>query len=458
MSVGDRLRQLGWGAFRLSRRDSRRVLDLAVPVVLGMSSLTLLNIVDTVMLGRLGPAPLAASGIAGVLFFAIVYAFSSLRIGVQALTSRRYGEGRHDACGAVLANGVVLALLVGVPLVISAPWVARLVAPLLSTDPAVRAMGADYLHYRLYGTGFMLISSVYQGFFAGIGRTRHQMHASILITAVNIVLDYLLIFGRAGFPPLGIRGAAIASTIALGTGMTYLAAVAALPGYREQLGTSFRRLRLRWVRPILRLSLPVFAQGGLSHASWFAFFFVVGRIGTDELAATSVMRSIYHLPIMVAVGLGTAASALVGQNLGADRPDRAERLGWEASRLAALSLAVIGLLFLLAPTWVFRLYTSDPDVIAVGRLSLMLLGIVQAFAGVALVLTQALQGAGNTRFVMGIEFAVCLGLYLPIVYGLGLHSPLGLVGAWTGEYVYWTALAVITAWAFRRGRWKTIVV
>jgi len=446
-------------ALAISRADAGRVLDLAVPIVLGTSSLTLLSVVDTILLGRLGAAPLAASGIAGVLYFAIVYAFSAMRVGVQTLTSRRFGERRLADCGAVLSNGLALSLLVGIPLSLTAPWVARLASGVFSDDPAVRALGTTYLHYRMYGAAFMLASSAFQGFFAGIGKTRHQMNASILITATNVVLDYLLIFGHAGFPRWGIQGAAIASTIALGVGTAYFAIVAALPAYREAFQTFARRSPwLRGSRPILRLSLPVFAQIALSHASWFAFFYVVGRIGTNELAATSVIRSIYHLPIMIAVGLGTAASALVGQNLGAKRPDLSERLAWEGVRIAAYTLAVLGLLFVAFPEAVFRIYTADPAVIAAGRLPLACLGVVQAFAGIALVLSQALQGAGNTRFVMGVELVVCVGLYLPIVYTLGLHTPLRLVGAWTGEYVYWVALAVILAWKFRRGTWKEIVV
>lgn len=446
------------GVLALSRQRTRRVLDLAVPVVLGMSSLTLLSVVDTIMLGRLGAAPLAASGIAGVLYFAIVYAFSAMRVGVQTLSSRRFGEERSADCGAILSNGVVLSLLVGVPLVVSSPWVAQLSAPVFSSDPEVQRLGTIYMHYRLYGAAFVLVSAVYQGFFAGIGKTRHQMNASVLITATNIVLDYLLIFGRAGLPRLEIQGAAIASTIALGVGTAYLMIVGALPWYRRTFDTGPGRPTLRWARPILRLSLPVFAQWALSHSSWFVFFFVVGRIGTDELAATSVIRSIYHLPIMISVGLGTAGSALVGQHLGAGKPHRAEDLGWEAARLAAYAMALVGLLFLAFPSWVFRLYTSDPSVIATGCASLRYLGLVQPFAGIALVLSQALQGAGNTRFVMAIEILVCLGLYLPIVYVLGLRSPLGLIGAWTAEYVYWTALAATMAWQFRRGTWKSIVV
>lgn len=200
------------------------------------------------------------------------------------------------------------------------------------------------------------------------------------------------------------------------------------------------------------------AQRVLSNGSWLAFFTVVARIGTIELAATNVIRSVYHLTIMIGVGLGTAAAALVGQRLGAKQPERAERFGWEAAKLAAISMSVAGLLFLLVPRLILQIYTNDPSVIDAGRTPLFFLGFIQAFAGIALVLSQALQGAGNTRFVMLAELATCSTLYLPVVYILGLRTKLGLIGAWTGEFIYWTALAAIMIWKFARGDWKRIIV
>ena len=441
----------------LHRELSRRVLALATPVVLGSLSYTLLSVVDTAMLGRLGAAPLGAAGVAGVLFFAVVHALGGMSVGVQALVARRFGEEQFGQCGEVLRSGLAVALLFGVPLVAAAPWIARLAAPLLSPDPEVARLGAVYLHHRFFGAAFSFFSWVYGAFFAGIGRTRHLLVSSILITAVNIVLDYLMIFGRGGFPVLGVAGAAIATNIAIGIGVAYYVVVTLLPFYRRTY-SPYRGAALgrRWMSPLFRLSLPVHAQRALSHGSWFAFFLVTSRIGTLELAATNVIRSIYSMSIMLAVGMGTASAALVGQSLGAHRPDEAERLGWEAAKLSAYVMGAIGVFFLAAPGWIFRIYTSDPAVIAVGRTPLFYLGLVQGFAGIALVLSQTLQGAGNTRFVLVVELLVCLGIYIPVAFLLGLRSRLGLVGAWTAEYTYWLALAAIMSAKFRRGTWKTI--
>jgi putative MATE family efflux protein len=441
----------------LHRDRSAAVIRLAYPVALGMLSFTLLTVVDTAMLGRLGSTPLAASGVAGVLFFAIAFPLSGVSIGVQALVARRFGEGDPQQCGQILNAGLLLSLGLGIPVAIAAPWLASVSGPILSADPDVVALGTQYLHLRLIGTAFMLASWVYRGFFAGIGHTRHQMWAAILITAVNVFLDYGLIFGRLGMPAMGIRGAAIASTAAQGAGLLYFLGASLLERYRVPYAVSWRLLHgVQWLRPTVRLSLPVFGQRVVSNGSWFAFFTVVARIGTVELAATNVMRSIYHLSIMPAFGFATAAATLIGQDLGGGRAERAEEHGWEAAKLAALLLAAVGLLFLAFPRAIFLIYTSDPQVIGVGTLPLRILGPIQAFGGIAIVLTHALQGAGCTRFVMVSELGVCLGMYLPVVYFLGLRTPLGLVGAWTGEYLYWGALALIMGLMFRRGTWKRV--
>ncbi len=438
------------------RALSRDVLRLATPVTLGTLTFTLLSIVDTAMLGRIGALPLAAAGVAGVLYFAVVFPLSSMSVGTQTLVARRFGEGNMPQCGAIANTGIVLALALGLPLVLAAPWLARIIAPLSSNDPQVVDAATTYLWYRLWGSPFMLLNAVSGGFFAGIGKTKHQMISSILITATNIVLDYLLIFGRAGFPEMGIGGAAIASTIALAVGSAYYRAILAFPEYRVRFGTYRRPWFTRaWLRPMVKLSSPILAQRMLSNGAWAIFFAVIARIGTVELAATNVMRSIFHLSIMVAVGLGTASAALLGQNLGAERPHRAEQLAWESVKLATYAMVGIGILFVSLPGFVFRIYTTDLAVIAAGRLPLMLLGPIQVLSGVALVLSQSLQGAGNTRFVMAVEIA-CVALYLPTVYLLGLRTSLGLVGAWTGEYIYWIVLTIAMIWKFRTGSWKSI--
>lgn len=448
-----------WKRMKLHPTRSRAVIRLAYPVALGMLSITLLSVVDTAMLGRLGSLPLAAAGISGVGYFAIVFSLAGIGIGVQTLTSRRYGEGNYPHCGNVLNAGLLLALIGGIPFVVTGGWIATTLSPFLSHDPQVAQLGVTYLHYRLLGAVFLLLNMVYRGFFSGVGSTKQVMTSAIIVTVTNILLDYMLIFGHAGLPQMGIAGAAIASTIATGIGTTYFVIISLLGRYRKSFSPYCHLLlAIPWFAPIFRLSLPVIAQRFIGNGSFFVFFSIVSRIGTLELAASNVIRSIYGLSIMPTIGLGIAAATLVGQNLGASQPEEAEQYAWEAAKLGAYLMGGIGLLFIAYPKAIFSIYTSDVAVIALGRLPLIMLGVVQTFAGVALVIGRALQGAGNTRYVMLAELFVCSLLYLPFAYLLGLRLRLGIVGAWSGEFIYWLTLALLMSWKFHQGTWKKIRV
>ena len=437
----------------------RTVIRLAYPVALGMISITLLNVVDTAMLGRLGSIPLAAAGISGVAYFTIVFSLAGIGTGVQTLTARRYGEGEMLQCGQVLNAGLILALIAGIPLVLASGAIASLLSPLLSQQTEVARLGVIYLRYRFLGAVFLLLNMVYRGFYNGIGDTKQQLVSAIVVTVSNILLDYALIFGHFGLPKMGIAGAAIASSLATGLGSVYFIGISLVRQYRltYQLYCHFLHAVSR-IGPILRLSLPVMGQRLISNGSFFVFFSIVARIGTLELAASNIIRSVIGLSIMPAIGIGVAAMTLVGQNLGAKKPDEAEIFAWDAAKLAAYLMAAVGLLFVAFPRFIFMIYTSDPAVIALGRTPLIFLGLTQAFGGISLVLEQSLQGAGNTRYVMLAEVIACVLFYLPVAYLLGIRAHLGITGAWLGELVYWITLSSLMAAKFRTGTWKTIRV
>ncbi len=437
----------------------RKVIRLAYPVALGMISITLLNVVDTAMLGRLGSVPLAAAGISGVAYFAIVFSLAGIGIGVQTLTARRYGEGDLLQCGQVLNAGLILGLIFGIPLVLASGAIASILSPFLSQQSEVASLGEIYLRYRFLGSVFLLLNMVYRGFFNGVGDTKQQLVSAIIVTVSNVVLDYALIFGHFGLPKMGIAGAAIASTIATGLGSIYFIGISLVKRYRVtyHLYRNFLHAVSR-IGPIIRLSLPVMGQRLTSNGSFFVFFSIVARIGTLELAASNIIRSVIGLSIMPAIGIGVAAMTLVGQNMGAKKPDEAEVFAWDAAKLAAYLMAGIGLLFVAFPRFIFMIYTSDPAVIALGRTPLIFLGLTQAFGGISLVLEQSLQGAGNTRYVMLAEVLVCSLFYLPVAYLLGIRAHLGITGAWLGELAYWITMSSLMAVKFRTGTWKSIRV
>jgi len=204
---------------------------LAYPIILGNLSQILLGVVDTAMLGRLSPAALAAAGIGTVAYFLVISTLGALSVGTQALTARRHGERNFVQCGQVLDNSFMLALILGGIFTLSSPWLARSLSPALESGPEMGRLLGEYMEYRFYGAAFALCNLAFAGFFNGIGRTKVRMTAAIIRTATNVLLDWLLIFGQFGFPELGVKGAAIASTLATALAFLYYIGVSLGRGY-----------------------------------------------------------------------------------------------------------------------------------------------------------------------------------------------------------------------------------
>ena len=266
---------------RLNPELSRQVWKLAYPIILANLSMTLLNVVDTVMVGRLSPAALAAAGIGGVVYFTVVITLGALSMGTQALTARRHGEKEFSQCGRVLDNSLMLALVLGGIFTLLSPWLARFIAPHLESDPAMGRLLGTYIQYRLYGAVFALINLAFGGFFNGIGRTKVRMNAAIIIAAANILLNYLLIFGSLGFPRLGVQGAAIASTLATALVTVYYLAISLRQRYRSKYGYLHpANIALSQIGKIGRLSLPLMIRMLVGMGGFLVFFRIIGSIGT----------------------------------------------------------------------------------------------------------------------------------------------------------------------------------
>ena len=444
-------------SLRLNPELARRVWRLASPIILGNLSQILLGVVDTAMLGRLSPAALAAAGIGTIAYFLVISTLGALSVGTQALTARRHGERNLVQCGQALDNSLALAFVLGGIFTLLSPWLARSLSPALESGPEMGRLLREYMEYRFYGAAFALCNLAFAGFFNGIGKTKVRMTAAIIRTATNVLLDWLLIFGNLGFPKLGVKGAAIASTLATALAFLFYLGVSLGRGYRP----TYRYFRpanvdLTWVGRIVRLSLPLMLRSLVGMGGYLAFFWIVGRIGTVEVAASNVIRSLLSVSWMFGSSMGVAATTLVGQNMGAGEYEEAESSGWEAVKLSVIFMGIIGALFLFFPSPLMRIYTDDLGVISAGIPVLRLLSIAQVFAAIGLVLSSALIGAGDMRFVLGVEVGNTCLAYLPLVWLLGVHLGLGLLGAWSAEAIYNLIPALLMALRFKSGSWKGI--
>lgn len=442
------------------RKDlSAEVWKLAGPVVLGMISQTLMNVVDTAMVGRLGAYALAATGLGGLLSWMILGTLGGLNMGVQAVTARRFGEGNKIDAGKVLDNGLLIAILIGSICTIFISHGMSYLFRFFTEDQTVVAAGSGYIYYRLLsGLPFMLIVA-HRGFFNGIGKTKLHMRVVIVNNVLNVGLNYALIFGRFGFPQMGAHGAGLATTLATIAGTLYFILIALDRKRRNPFRYyQFTNLDMDVCKGIIRLAVPSGLQVLLAMTGYAAFSAIIARIGTIELAATNVCITIWSLAFLPGAGLGVAAASLIGQKLGEKRPEKAEEFGWESARMGILTMGFIGISFLLIPEYIFKIFTDDMAVIATGKIPLRILGIVQVFDATGMVLSQALQGAGMNRWVLQAEIAVNWGFFIPGTLLVVLFFGWGHNAAWIILGLYLVIFGTVITLKFAGGKWKTVKV
>lgn len=419
-------------------------------------SQNLLNLADTAMVGRLGASDLAAVGMGGVATFLSFAMLLGLSPAVQAMASRRLGEGRHDAVALPLNAGLLVAVLVGVPLGAILYALAAPAFGLLSHDPAVLASGVPYLKARTLSIAAIGINFSFRGYWNGIHKPSRYMVTLTVMNLINIVLNYLLIFGHAGFPRLGAAGAGVASTVATYCGsLMYL-----VLGLSQSRAEGF--LRERPVADVLKTLVRLASASGLQTLFYAGgatvLFWITGRIGTAEMAAANVILNLVLVGVLPAMGMGLAAASLVGKSLGRRDKDDAYRWGWEVALLAGLALAPPAGLLVWRPCLWLRLFTTSPEVLSVGCVPLQLSGLGLPIEAMALVLMHALMGAGDNARVMRWSIFCQWVLFLPMAYLVGPVLGGGLTGVWLVQLLYRFVTAGAFASLWIRGRWRSAEV
>ncbi len=486
---------------------SRVVARLAAPVMLGMLTQTALNLVDTIMVGRL-PAnySIAGQGAIGyslILLWGLGGFLSAIQVGTQAITARRFGEERPTKSGEALTNSLLIALTCGTVVSLAAWASMDVIFPLFDSNPRVVALGSDYASWRMLGIVAMVATASYKAFFDGIGSTHVHMIAAIVMNIVNLLLNWGLIFGAGPFPQLYVTGAGIGSMISTWVGFLVIMGWSLLPRFR----TTFLYYRISNFNPrilwdIARISVP----GGLATVfvmSGFALFIkIVGmldlRTSAENLQAISLLYTADHhgslqllsnsalfvdpmvhamahrppyftsatkiimdtmsVSFMSMIALGTATATLVGQRLGANEPHMATRYGWTSVHLGCIAMSFFALAGISAPETFIGIFNPNPDVIAAGRTSLQIMAGCSLFIVIGIVFAQALFGAGYSRYVMWVEallHAICL---VPFSYIAAMVLDLGLVGIWSSAGIYIILLALAMAWKFHEGDWKNTVL
>jgi MATE family multidrug resistance protein len=437
----------------VARGGVREVFTLAAPVVLTQLSATAMGVVDSAMVGRLGPTPLAAVGFASIwiwTIFSLVYGTAS---GVQTFVAQADGAGDSSACGRWAWHGFYAVAPVALLFVaVLVPLVGPLLA-LLGPSEELQDAATAYTTARLAGEGAFAVVMVLTSFYRGLGDTRTPLYVTLLANAVNAVLDYGLIFGRLGLPEWGVQGAGAATAVGSWVGAIVLYA---LFRRRESSVCDTRPIAPDFgaIARFLRTGAPIGGQWCIGMTAFAGFTTVVARMGDASMAASQAFVMLLSLSFMQAVGISIAAATLVGRYVGA-RDEPSARLAFQSSIRIGLALAgVIAVLFVAVPTPLLRIFTDDPAVVALGRPLLVIGALFQVFDFLAIVSQGALRGAGDTRWPFAVETALGWGFFIPVAYYLGVVLEGGLTGAWFGGLIYVCALALVLMRRFRSGAWQ----
>jgi putative MATE family efflux protein len=462
----------------LVRSPYRAILTLALPTVFAMLSQSVVNEIDVVFFSRL-PCPESSNGQAALLpSLIIVWLFggslSAVNVGALALTARRVAERKHAEAGAVLANAAWFCLVAGAFISVVGWLLLPRILGLMIESPDVRAVALSYSRWRMMGVISMAMTMAIKGFFDGIGRTHVHLVAAIVMNVFNVLFCYCLVFGNLGAPRMGVTGAGVAGFLATWIGLFIMIA------YAAQLRARFHPVRwsnlsrkLTW--DILKLSIPAAVATAVMMFGFGLFTRIVGQLDAADAdvaatvpgqcgaaeavfgAATTDIVEILKLTFTACIAFGTATATLVGQSLGARRPGDAEKFGWASVRLGLVIFGVVGLCegVLFTPQIVHFISRSDA-VRHAAMVPMRMMGIVTPVIAVALILSEALFGAGNPRFVAVAQLALIFGCLLPLAYVLGIVEKWNLVGIWAAACVYGVLAAVTMSTKFRLGGWKSI--
>lgn len=432
----------------------RAVFLLSVPMILEMVMQSVFGVVDVLFVGRLGAEAVAAVGLTDSLLTLVFAVGLGLAMAATAMVARRMGEKKPRAAASAAFQALALGVAVSIPLSLTGALGSRRWLGLLGAEQGTVETGWAYAAVVLGGSSTVLFLFLINAIFRGAGDAVLAMRSLWLANLLNIGLDPLLIFGWGPVPALGVTGAGIATTLARGVGVAYQLYLLFGSKGRLRLRSADCRFDLKVMRRLVRVGSTGVLQYLVGTASWLVVMRIIALFGSAALAGYTIAVRILIFALLPSWGLANAAATLVGQNLGAAKPERAERSVWLAAGANVLFLATVGLLLILFAEPLLRPFTTDPAVVAFGTDCVRIVSYSYVFFAVGMVAIQAFNGAGDTTTPTWINFFCYWVVELPLAYGLAQWAGLGARGVFWAVTVAQGAIAAVGVTLFRRGSWK----
>lgn len=432
----------------------RRIWGVAWPIIIGSAAQTLMNVINTAFISRLGEVALGAGAIAGLIYLTVIMFAWGFGVGSQIVVARRYGEGRLRLMGRTVTHAFLFQWAMALVLFLVLFFGRDVLLNLVVRSEGIRALGEEFLRYRLWGLFFAHTNFAFRSFYVGMARTKVITLTTVVMVLVNIVFDYLLIFGNFGFPELGVSGAALASVLAEVTcSVTFLVYTLTRLEWRRYRMFSFRVLSGRLLVRLLRTALPVMVQNFVTMFAWLAFFLIIEKLGEAELAVSNIVRSVYLILQIPIMGFSSATNTFISYLMGQGRwYDVTSLLG----RTLRFCLALVGGLAVVTALLhdpILRIYTQDAHHLELAYPVYMIICTASVLQASAAVLFSAITGTGRTRVGLGVDL-IALVVYLSLAWVLGVLPGATLTRVWYVEWVYGLTLSTISLLYLRFGRWQ----
>lgn len=433
---------------------NKHILKISAPIFLSLLAQNVIQVVDTAFLGRVGEVELGASALAGIIYIAVYTLAFGFSMGSQILIGRRNGEKQFTKIGDIVIQGIIFLLIPSILIIPAMSFASRHWLTALFHSESISIAVINYLDYRIYGIVFASVNVMFRAFYIGIARTKILTLNALVMTVVNIVFDYGLIFGNFGLPEMGIGGAALASVIAEFSSMIFFIIYTYKKIDLEKYG--FKRLNFQWsvVKPVLNISVFMMIQYFLSIATWMLFFvFIENSLGERSLAVSNIVRSFYTILTIPSNAVASTTNTLVSNLIGAGHKNDVLNL---VKRVSLMSIGVISVIIILCgifPETLIRIYTDDASLIQDTVAPFLVLLSALPIYSIGSVIFNAVSGTGNTRSALMFEL-ITLAFYLTYIWYIIIHLQSSVALAWTSEHVYWLFLMILGVIYLRSGKWK----
>ncbi len=434
----------------------KAISKLAVPVAMALSTNLVMSLIDLAMVGKLGNHAIAAAGLASFSYALVLSLVGGIAPAVQGLVARRRGEGSKDPKCLPLNGGILLAVAAGIPMTFLCLWLTPQFFSLISSDAEVTKIGVPFLRILYLSIVVSGMHRAFQGFWHGMERPKVYMSIVLFMVGLNVIVNYVLIFGHFGAPALGARGAAIGTLASLIVGVI-VNFVLMILWYRHE-GFLTAKPDASVLRRIVKVGVPPTLQQFFFSAGYVVYLRLVGQIGTAELAAANVLVRISLVLLILATALGIASATLVSRTLGEGDHKGASQWGWDAGKLSIIAITLLGAPLLFFPRMFLHIFITDPHTISIAVIPLQIAAATAGLGSLIYVFAYTLYSVGDGNRVMMISLSTQWIIFLPAVWFVGPHLHYGLLHISLVQAVYGAVATALITMIWADGRWQKIKI